>query len=87
MRKERDYLWHVKPVWDHNSVAAWQGIISRGRQQLEPGAAVGEAGREGETEGSIREGPWQAFSPRAANSKAPLWNVLPLGGHVWSLKE
>lgn len=47
MRKERDYLWHVKPVWDRNSVAAWQGIISRGRQQLEPGAAGGEAGRRG----------------------------------------
>lgn len=44
MRKEGDYLWHVKPVWDHNSVAAWQGIISRGRQQLEPGAAGREAG-------------------------------------------
>lgn len=56
MRKERNYLWHVKPVWDHNSVAAWQGIISRGRQRLEPGAAGGEAERERAPSGKACDG-------------------------------
>ena len=71
MRKERNYLWHVKPVWDHNSIAAWQGIISRGRQRLEPGAAGGEAGRGRgrERQKELHGGdPGWAFSPRAAGS-------------------
>lgn len=84
MRKERNYLWHVKPVWGRNSVAVWQGVISLGRQRLEPGAAGGEEGRE-RGRGLHGEGLWWAALPGLPAARAPLWNADLLRAHVAQL--